>query len=107
SGQVPCCLRRPNPKNGTLFIYSRGRTFAMLCSSPAFAGQGLTDMKRSLIWISGVACYAALITTCLGATGLFGTVSLPRAIDGDRKAGMLVCNGGFAYGGTFGSRGRG
>lgn len=64
-------------------------------------------MKRSSVWICGVACYAALITTCLGATGLLGSVSLVRSIDMDRKGAVLVCNGGLAYGWAFSARWRG
>ncbi len=61
-------------------------------------------MKRSPVWIAGMACYGALITTCLGATGLVGNLTLVESIASDRKAGVMVCNGGFAYGWSFVAR---
>jgi uncharacterized protein YbjT (DUF2867 family) len=58
-------------------------------------------MKFRSVLITGVACYAALFVTCLGATGLLGSHAVPRAIVSDRKAPVMVCNGGLAHAWAF------
>ena len=50
-------------------------------------------MKFRIALIAGVACYVMLFATCLGATGLIGSLSIPHSIASDRKAPVMVCNG--------------
>ncbi|HXE83888.1 MAG TPA: hypothetical protein VN513_11230 [Gemmatimonadales bacterium] len=54
-------------------------------------------MKLRSVLITGVACSATLFATGLGATGFLGSVAIPRATVSDRKAPVMVCNGGLAY----------
>jgi hypothetical protein len=63
-------------------------------------------MTRPSAWVAGVRCSATVIATCLGATSLTATVSLPSPIASDRKGSVMVCNGGFAFGLSLDARWR-
>ena len=63
-------------------------------------------MKRPSAWVAGLVCYATFFATGLGATGLAASVSLPFSISSERKASVMVCNGGLAFGWGFDARWR-